>query len=172
MRHSDASEHEKKLAVQQFQSVTARVKGRWLERRSDELCGMASKDPKGFWRAFKTQQSNVCSSSHLTLCHKGQPTLVAVATTVFVNVDVWLTTVYNSTTRMECTGLIGLSIVSHYSSSRWTFIYIHVEGMQTTPEIAYSCAVLCCAVLCCSVLCCSVLLRAAPCCAALCCVLV
>ena len=146
-------------------------------RRSDELCEMASKDPKGFWRAFKTQQSNVCSSSHLTLCHKGQPTLVAVATTVFVNVDVWLTTVYNSTTRMECTGLIGLSIVSHYSSSRWTFIYIHVEGMQTTPEIAYSCAVLCCAVLCCaapccSVLCCSVLLRAAPCCAALCCVLV
>ena len=58
--HSDASEHEKKLAVQQFQSVTARVKGRWLERRSDELCEMASKDPKGFWRAFKTQQSNVC----------------------------------------------------------------------------------------------------------------
>ena len=58
--HSDASEHEKKLAVQQFQSVTARVKGRWFERRSDELCEMASKDPKGFCRAFKTQQSNVC----------------------------------------------------------------------------------------------------------------
>ena len=52
--HSDASEHEKKLAVQllQFQSVTATVKGRWLERRSDELCEMASKDPRGFWRAF------------------------------------------------------------------------------------------------------------------------
>ena len=58
--HSDASESEKKLAVQQFQSVTARVKGKWLERRSDELCEMASKDPKGFWRAFKTQQSDVC----------------------------------------------------------------------------------------------------------------
>ena len=58
--HSAASEYEKKLAVQQFQSVTARVKGKWLERRSDELCEMASKDPKGFWRAFKTQQSNVC----------------------------------------------------------------------------------------------------------------
>ena len=54
---SDASEHEQKLAVQ---SVTAMVKGKWLERRSDELCEMASKDPKGFWRAFKTQQSNVC----------------------------------------------------------------------------------------------------------------
>ena len=40
--------------------MTARVKGQWLERRSDELCEMASKDPKGFWRAFKTQQSNVC----------------------------------------------------------------------------------------------------------------
>ena len=58
--HSAASEYEKKLAVQQFQSVTARVKGKWLERRSDELCEMASKAPKGFWRAFKTQQSNVC----------------------------------------------------------------------------------------------------------------
>ena len=40
--------------------MTARVKGKWLERRSDELCGMASKDSKGFWRAYKTQQSNVC----------------------------------------------------------------------------------------------------------------
>ena len=40
--------------------MTARVKGQWLERRSDELCEMASKDPEGFWRAFKTQQSNVC----------------------------------------------------------------------------------------------------------------
>ena len=58
--YSDASKHEKKLAVQQFQSVTARVKGRWLECRSDELCEMASKDPKGFWRAFETRQSNVC----------------------------------------------------------------------------------------------------------------
>ena len=36
------------------------MKGKWLERSSDELCEMASKDPKGFWRAFKTQQSNVC----------------------------------------------------------------------------------------------------------------
>ena len=60
MLHSAASEYEKKLAVQQSQSVTARVKGKWLERRSAELCEMASKDPKGFWRAFKTQQSNVC----------------------------------------------------------------------------------------------------------------
>ena len=59
MQHSDASEHEKKLAVQ-FRSVTARVKGKWLERRSNELCEMASKDPQGFWRAFKTPQSNVC----------------------------------------------------------------------------------------------------------------
>ena len=54
--HSYASEHEKKLAVQQ--SVTARVKGKWLD--SDELCEMACKDPQGFWRAFKTQQHNVC----------------------------------------------------------------------------------------------------------------
>ena len=60
MLHSNASEYEKKLAVQQVQSVTARVKGNWLERLSDELCEMASKDPKGLWRAFKTQQSNVC----------------------------------------------------------------------------------------------------------------
>ena len=58
--HSAASEYEKKLAVQQFQTVTARVKGKWLERRSDESCEMASKDPKGSWRAFQTQQSNVC----------------------------------------------------------------------------------------------------------------
>ena len=58
--HSDASEHKKKLAVQQFQSVTPRVKGKWLERCSDELCEMASKDPNDFWRAFRTQQSNVC----------------------------------------------------------------------------------------------------------------
>ena len=35
--HSDASEHQKKVAVQQFQSLTVRVKGKWLERRSDEL---------------------------------------------------------------------------------------------------------------------------------------
>ena len=55
--HSDATECEKRLPVQQFQSVTAREKGQWLERHSDELCEMASKDPKGFWMAFKTQQS-------------------------------------------------------------------------------------------------------------------
>ena len=58
--HSDASKHEKKLAVQRIQSVTARVKGNWLERRSDELCELASKDPQGFWRAFKTLQHIVC----------------------------------------------------------------------------------------------------------------
>ena len=46
--HSDASEHEKKLAVQQFQSVVAGVKGKWLERCSYEMCEMASKDPKDF----------------------------------------------------------------------------------------------------------------------------
>ena len=40
--------------------MTARVKGERLERHSDELCEMASKDPQGFSRAFKTQQSNVC----------------------------------------------------------------------------------------------------------------
>ena len=54
------SEHENKLAVQHLQSVTARVKGQWLERHSDKLCEMTSKDPKGFWRAFRTQQSNSC----------------------------------------------------------------------------------------------------------------
>ena len=44
MLHSDASEHETKLAaaVQQFPSVTATVKGKRLKRRSDELCEMAS----------------------------------------------------------------------------------------------------------------------------------
>ena len=46
--------------MQQFQSVTARVKGKWLEHRSDELCEMGSKDPQGFWRAFKTQLHSVC----------------------------------------------------------------------------------------------------------------
>ena len=66
--HSDASEHEEKLAVQHFQSVTARVKGTWLERRSDELCELASKDPKGFWRAFKIQQSNVCPIEYEAFC--------------------------------------------------------------------------------------------------------
>ena len=40
--------------------MTARVKGKWLERRADELCEMTSKDPKGSWSAFKTQRSNVC----------------------------------------------------------------------------------------------------------------
>ena len=30
--HRDASPYEKKQAVQQFQSVTSRVKGKWLER--------------------------------------------------------------------------------------------------------------------------------------------
>ena len=58
--HSDASEHEKKLAVQHFRSVTAKVKATWLERRSDELCEMARKDPQAFWRVFKTQQHDVC----------------------------------------------------------------------------------------------------------------
>ena len=60
--HSDASGHQKKLAVQHFQSVIAKVQGKWLERCSDELCEMASDnaDPKGCWRAFKTQQSNIC----------------------------------------------------------------------------------------------------------------
>ena len=52
--------HEEKLAVQHFQSVTGRVKGKWLEGRSDELCEMANKEPKSFWRAFKTKQSNFC----------------------------------------------------------------------------------------------------------------
>ena len=55
--HSDASEHEKKPAVQHVQSVTARVKGKWLERRSDELGETASKDPEGFWRAYKLSRA-------------------------------------------------------------------------------------------------------------------
>ena len=54
------SGHEKKLAVQHVPSVTARMKGKWLERRSDELCEMARKDPKGLSRAFRTQQSSIC----------------------------------------------------------------------------------------------------------------
>jgi len=32
----------------------------WLERRAAKLCEMASKDPSGFWRVFKTQKHNVC----------------------------------------------------------------------------------------------------------------
>ncbi|DBA90414.1 TPA: hypothetical protein ACH3X1_003688 [Trebouxia sp. C0004] len=36
------------------------VKKTWLEKRATELCEMASKDPSGFWRAFKTQRHNVC----------------------------------------------------------------------------------------------------------------
>ena len=60
--NNDASEHEKKQPVHHFQSVTARVKGKWLERHSGELCEMASKDSKGIWRAFEDQQSRVSSS--------------------------------------------------------------------------------------------------------------
>ena len=58
--HSDASEHEKKLAVQHFRGVVAKVKATWLERRSNELCEMAKKDPQAFWRVFKTQKHDVC----------------------------------------------------------------------------------------------------------------
>ncbi|KAL0031109.1 hypothetical protein WJX77_004143 [Trebouxia sp. C0004] len=36
------------------------VKKTWLEKRATELCEMASKDPSGFWRAFKTQRHIVC----------------------------------------------------------------------------------------------------------------
>ena len=57
---SDASDQQKKLAVQQYKRVTAEVKGKWLEQRSAELCEMAKKDPRGFWKTFKTQQHNVC----------------------------------------------------------------------------------------------------------------
>ncbi len=41
-------------------SVTDRVKKAWQEKRAAELYEMASKDPSGFWRAFKTQKHNVC----------------------------------------------------------------------------------------------------------------
>ena len=34
------SESEKKLAVQHFRSVIAKVKAKWMQRRSDELCEM------------------------------------------------------------------------------------------------------------------------------------
>ena len=60
MKNSDASEQEKKASCATVSRVIARVKGKLLERRSDELCKMASKDPKGFCRAFKPQQSNIC----------------------------------------------------------------------------------------------------------------
>ena len=31
--------------LEQFQSVTAKVNKKWLERRSDDLCEIGSKDP-------------------------------------------------------------------------------------------------------------------------------
>ena len=46
--------------MQQFRSVIARVKAKWLERRSAELCEMARKDAQVFWRVLKTQQHDVC----------------------------------------------------------------------------------------------------------------
>ena len=58
--YSNASDQEKEIAVQCFHAVTDRVKKTWLEKRAAELCEMASKDPSGFWRAFKTQKHNVC----------------------------------------------------------------------------------------------------------------
>ncbi len=58
--YSDASDQEKQIAVQCFHAVTDRVKKAWQEKRAAELCEMASKDPSGFWRAFKTQKHNVC----------------------------------------------------------------------------------------------------------------
>ncbi len=58
--HSDASESEKTLAVQHFRSVIAKVKAKWMQRRTDELCEMAKKDPQAFWKVFKTQQRDVC----------------------------------------------------------------------------------------------------------------
>lgn len=58
--YSNASDQEKEIAVQSFHAVTDRVKKVWLERRAAELCEMASKDPSGFWRTFKTQKHNVC----------------------------------------------------------------------------------------------------------------
>ncbi|DBA75869.1 TPA: hypothetical protein ACH3X1_010267 [Trebouxia sp. C0004] len=58
--YSNASDQEKEIAVQCFHAVTDRVKKAWLEKRAAELCEMASKDPSGFWRAFKTQRHNIC----------------------------------------------------------------------------------------------------------------
>ncbi len=58
--YSNASDQEKEIAVQSFHAVTDKVKKAWLERRAAELFEMASKDPSGFWRAFKTQKHNVC----------------------------------------------------------------------------------------------------------------
>ena len=58
--HSDASEHDKKVAVQRCQDVTDRVRRKWLEERADALCEMADKNPSGFWRAFKTQKHSTC----------------------------------------------------------------------------------------------------------------
>ncbi|DBA81569.1 TPA: hypothetical protein ACH3X1_007341 [Trebouxia sp. C0004] len=58
--YSNASDQEKEIAVQCFHAVMNRVKKAWLENRAAELCEMASKDPGGVWRAFKTQKHNVC----------------------------------------------------------------------------------------------------------------
>ena len=46
---SDASDQQKKLAVQQYIRVTAEVKGKWLEQRSAELGEMAKNRPPGLW---------------------------------------------------------------------------------------------------------------------------
>ena len=62
--HSDTSEHEKKPAVQHVQSVTARVKGKWLERRSDELGETASKDPLWAADAFCLNASITADELH------------------------------------------------------------------------------------------------------------
>ena len=59
--YGNASDQEKDVAVQCFHAATDRVKKAWLERRAAELCEMASKDPSGFLRAFKTQNSTLPS---------------------------------------------------------------------------------------------------------------
>ncbi len=58
--YSNASDQGKQIAVQCFHAVTDRVKKACLEKRAAELCEVASKDPSGFWTAFKTQKHNVC----------------------------------------------------------------------------------------------------------------
>ncbi len=57
---SCASYDEKEIAVMRFHAVTDRKKKEWVEQRAAQLCEMASRDPRGFWRALKIQKHDIC----------------------------------------------------------------------------------------------------------------
>ena len=59
----DNTAEEKQTVQKRYKSVTYRTKKAWIQQRNDELMHMSSKDPKAFWKVYRSRKRDVCPVS-------------------------------------------------------------------------------------------------------------